>query len=54
MNGVIQNYYMYTEKLSLTKHFNYSAELSGHFGIDLYETLRHHYTLRDFVPFVAG
>ena len=21
MNGVIQNYYMYTEKLSLTKHF---------------------------------
>ena len=28
-----------------TSALNYSAELSGHFGIDLYETLRHHNTL---------
>jgi len=27
-----------------TSALNYSAELSGQFGTDLYETLRHHYT----------
>ena len=37
-----------------TSALNYSAELSGHFGTDLYETLWHHYTLMDFVQFVAG
>ena len=37
-----------------TSALNYSAEMSGHFGTDLYETLRHYYTLMDFVLFIAG
>ena len=36
-----------------TSTLNYSAEVSGHFGTDLYETLRHHFGT-DFVLFVAG
>ena len=43
-------------KLEVSGQFCTSAEvslLSGHFGAGLYETLWHHYTLTDFVLFVA-